>query len=281
MRVVPSLVPTLILLAGCSTVASSYRILAYEPSPGHSHWNVMSAVLESLVDAGHNVVCVTMHRATERLAGHPRYTHVDMFSELADRGTTAEARDLNYAEIMKMFRSNAYMVSLATNRAQTLCKLWADMPEIHHILDGGEPRFDVVVMESLHSVCQSALPGRLGVPAIYVVPCSTVDWMPVATGQPEHPSYLGSLLVSYPTPVTFGQRMSNALVYVHTNLVRWYHDAGARRESVWPTTPPVFMVFVNTHHSVEPPRPLGFNVIEIGGIHLRPPGSVPKVSMIL
>lgn len=147
-------------------------------------------------------------------------------------------------------------------------------------------RFDAVVMESMFSECQwSLLPGRLRLPAVYVVPTSLVDWMPMDTGSPAHPSYLGALLVGYPTPNTFCQRLQNTVVYVHANLVRWYRDASARADDLhrrrWPTARDSIMVLVNTHHSVEPARPLGPNVREIGGIHLRRPiEHLPPVSKV-
>jgi len=233
----------------------------------------MSAVLESLVAAGHEVVCATMHPATDRLAAHRNYTHVDMSSMAV--GSLQTARDMDYAQVMKVFRSNAFMVGLATTRARFVCEYLFDMPEIRDILDGNGPTFDAVVMESLHSECMSTLPDRLGVPVVYVVPSPTVNWMPAATGAPDHPSYLGTLVADRPTPTTFNQRLANALMYVHTALVRWYNDKG--RDHRWPEYRHS-MVFVNTHHSVEPGRPMGPNVHEIGGIHLNQPlAPIPRV----
>lgn len=268
-----SIVVTLLWSIVClTTIARAHRILACEPSLGHSHWNVMSAVLESLVAAGHEVVCTTMHSATDWLAAHPNYTHVDMSSTPVAQQT---ARDVDYTQVLKIFRSNAFMVGLATVRARRVCEHMFDMPEMRDILDGGGRAFDAVVMESLHSECMSTLPDRLGVPAVYVVPSPPVNWMPVATGAPDHPSYLGALLADRPTPVTFGHRLANALVYGHTALVRWYNDGG--RDHRWPENQHA-MVFVNTHHSVEPARPTGPNVLEIGGIHLnRPLEPLPRV----
>ncbi|XP_025195624.1 UDP-glucuronosyltransferase 1-5-like [Melanaphis sacchari] len=257
---------------GCLSTISAYRILACEPSPGHSHWNVMSAVLESLVAAGHEVVCLTLHPATDLLVTHPNYTHVDMSSSLGD-GQLQASRNMEYAQVMRIFRSNTFMVGLATSRARYVCKHLSDMPEMHGILNSGD-KFDVVIMESLHSECMSALPDSLGLPAVYVVPSSMVNWMPMATGSPDHPSYLGTLLTDRPTPETFGQRLVNALVYAHTILVRWYNDAG--RDHRWPEHRHT-MMFVNTHLSIEPGRPMGPNVLEIGGIHLnRPLKPLPK-----
>ncbi|KAL5243466.1 hypothetical protein ACI65C_010876 [Semiaphis heraclei] len=256
----------------CLSTITGHRILACEPSHAYSHWNVMSAVLESLVAAGHEVVCVTMHPATDRLAAHPNYTHMDMSSMAI--GSTQIIQNVDYAQMMRNHRSNVVMLKRVVARSLRMCEYIFDMPEIRDILDRSGPAFDAVVMESLNSKCMSALPDRLGVPVVYVVPSPMVNWMPVATGAPDHLSYIGTLLADRPTPTTFNQRLANALVNVQTVLVRWYNDKG--RDHRWPEYRHS-MVFVNTHHSVEPSRPMGPNVHEIGGIHLnRPLSPIPQ-----
>lgn len=277
------------LLFVCCEASNAYRILAYEPSAGHSHWNVMSAVLESMVDAGHEVVCVTLHPATDHLAAHPNYTHVDISATAAGRQKAMTAVDRDFTGVMRLFGSNGFMIGFATDRARRLCATSSGTPEVRAILDGsdgvdggGRRPFDAVVVESLFSECRWPmwLPDRSRLPVAYVVPSAPVNWMPVATGSPDHPSYLGTLLTGHPTPDTFVRRLSNTVDYAYTNLVRWYHD-DPYRGGGWSTTPNA-VVFVNTHRSVEPARPLGPNVVEIGGIHLRRPlKPLPQVSVTL
>lgn len=260
----------------CSVV-NTYRILAYQPSAGHSHWNVMSAVLESLVDAGHEVVCVTLHPATDHLIRHRNYTHVDISAAVSE--PQARAVNWNLTQVMGVFRSNWFMIGLATDRARKLCVTLSGMSEIRDIFDGNNGRrFDAIIVESLFSDCQwSLLLDQLRLPVMYVVPSAPVNWMPVVTGSPDHPSYLGTLLNGYPTPNTFVRRLLNTVDYAYTNLIRWHRDKS--NHYGWPTITNT-MVFINTHHSVEPTRPLGPNVLEIGGIHLRRPlKPLPPVSI--
>lgn len=103
---------------GCA--ANAYRILAYEPSSAYSHWAVMASALESLVDAGHEVVCATQHPATGRLAGHPNYTRVDVSALHGGRPRTW-ARGLKYSRLRSLFASNRFMIEVATDRAQRMC----------------------------------------------------------------------------------------------------------------------------------------------------------------
>lgn len=271
----------LLVVGYVSTVTNAYRILAYEPSSAYSHWNVMSAVLESLVDAGHEVVYLALHPATDQLAGHPNYTHVDL-STLTHQ-PKMWSQDLDFSQMTKLFVSSAFMIRVATDRARRMCTLLSDVPEMRDILnDGDQKRFDAIVMESLFSECQwTVLSGQLRLPTVYVVTTSPVNWMPMATGLPNHPSYVGTLLTGHPSPGTFVQRLFNAIDYVYTNAVRWYWDVGSRNDDYRTllSTARNTMLFINTHHSIEPARPLGPNVLEIGGIHLRrPPRNVSLVS---
>lgn len=265
--------------------ANAYRIFAYEPSTAISHWNVLSAVLESLVDAGHEVVCATPHVPTDRLAVHPKYTHVDL-SRITGR-PDRWARDLNYSSLSALFVSTGFMISVAMERAQRMCnELLSHGPRTCDIFDSDDRKsFDAIVMESLFSECQwSVLSGCFGqdTALVYVVPSSPANWMPVPTGSTDHPSYLGTLLASHPTPVTFIQRLRNTVDYTYTNVVKWYRETiGNHHDGYWSRSvvrPPNTMVFVNTHYSIEPARPFGPNVLEIGGIHLRQqPDSLPQV----
>lgn len=267
---------TLVMFAAlsCSSMATTtaYRIFAVEPIPGRSHWNVMSAVLESLLAAGHEVVCATLHAPTDLLAGHPNYTHVDMSRPLG-----ARVWKLNFTDLMSRFDSKTAMLRYFVDRERKFCDTFYRTAEIREIV-GGVRRFDAVVVESLFSECLSLLPSRLHLPAAYVVSCPPINCIAIpATGSPEHPSYMSAALTVSPIPETFVQRLASATDYVRNNLVRWYRDAGSRREhSQWPR-PKNTVVFVNTHHSVEPARPLGPNVHGIGGIHLKSPKPLPPV----
>jgi hypothetical protein len=59
-----------------STVIHGAQIFAVVPMVGTSHWNVMDAVLQTLVSAGHNVTAVTSYAKKERIAN---YTQVRIF----------------------------------------------------------------------------------------------------------------------------------------------------------------------------------------------------------
>lgn len=57
------------------TVVYGAQIFAFVPIYGQSHWNVMDAVLQTLVSAGHNVTVITPFIKKEKIEN---YTEVGM-----------------------------------------------------------------------------------------------------------------------------------------------------------------------------------------------------------
>lgn len=58
-----------------STVVYGAQIFAFVPIYGQSHWNVMDAVLQTLVSAGHNVTVITPFIKKEKIEN---YTQVSL-----------------------------------------------------------------------------------------------------------------------------------------------------------------------------------------------------------
>lgn len=53
-----------------SAVTHGSQIFALVPMPGTSHWNVMDAVLQTLVSAGHNVTVITHFMKKEKITNY-------------------------------------------------------------------------------------------------------------------------------------------------------------------------------------------------------------------
>lgn len=53
-----------------STISHGAQIFSIVPIYGQSHWNVMDAILQTLVSAGHNVTVVTPFIKTEKIVNY-------------------------------------------------------------------------------------------------------------------------------------------------------------------------------------------------------------------
>lgn len=98
---------------------------------------------------------------------------------------------------------------------------------------------------------------------------------------PDIPSYVPSILTEYSTNMNFLQRMTNSLIFLLSNFIydtmtNWKiqdivndafgHDIGRLSDIAINTS----AIFVNTHYSLHGAKPDNPNIIEIGGIHIKP-----------
>lgn len=70
----------------------SAEILAITPLAAASHWNVMSSVLEVLLNRGHKITIVS---AFPRKTPHENYTHIDI-SKLVPFGIASPWETVNF-----------------------------------------------------------------------------------------------------------------------------------------------------------------------------------------
>jgi glucuronosyltransferase len=124
----------------------------------------------------------------------------------------------------------------------------------------------------------------LRVPEIYAIPSSMITPMEMLIfGTDPNPSYVPNLLYNGASMDGFAQRLTNVALFAYVKIVPWLTNVRMMyREPKRYDVPGVrhkpSLVFINTHFITESPRPFPVNMIQIGGIHLRPPGVLPDVS---
>jgi len=117
---------------------------------------------------------------------------------------------------------------------------------------------------------------------------SHLPWSYDRVGGPDNPSYIPTIVTRAAGKMNFKERMINTLYYIYFKLAwKYYSEWPANellKENFGPDTPHIneivyntSMVFVNGHFSLDGPRPLVPNMVEIGGIHVKSPKPIPKV----
>lgn len=266
------------LSAACFVAADALRILAIENIPGKSHWNFMSAVLRALTDAGHDVTAFTPFPDGDR----DRYTEVDISSHLPMKmGKKA-------MESITTFGDLQFILPLIVNMTRDFCRIIYNTPRMRDILqrrsnDRPANRFDVVITEITTSECASYVAATLGVPMIYVIPSPMITHMErTIFGHSVNPATVSHLMARHAVPSTFARRFANVVLFVYSAFVVARKDEELRStdpqpyDLVKPLKPSV--VFTNTHYITEAARPMPPSVVEVGGIHLQTPKSIPAVS---
>jgi len=157
--------------------------------------------------------------------------------------------------------------------------------ELNKIIEEKEnSNFDVLIIETLGFDCELYLASKLNLPLIYLVSSPMITFEErVISGDIPNPATISHLYADYAIPKTFVQRLSNT-VFLGYSMMLLTVDKCIRKYTIerpynWVTnTVRPSLTFVNSHFISEASRPFPQNVVQVGGIHLKPPKSIPNVS---
>lgn len=253
--------------------AENARILAVETIAGKSHWNFMSSVLRSLTEAGHSVTVFTQFPDGHR----ENYTEVNTAADF----TILVEYDL--VNLLKIFEPISFMlrwVQIARNQ----CDMVYKNHRLGEIINGtGHSDFDLIIVEPLGAIdCVSSLAGALNLPIIYTIPSPMLTLRERAyTGHASHPASVSNILSNWAVMETFGQRLTNTVYNIFFSVFTTVYEQALKLTdpkpySFAPTVSPS-IVFQNSHFISEMAKPVTSNLINIGGIHLKPAMPIPKV----
>ncbi|KAL5234812.1 hypothetical protein ACI65C_002222 [Semiaphis heraclei] len=251
------------------------RILAIEPVAGKSHWYFMSSVLRSLTEAGHTVTVFTPFPDGNRT----NYTEVDTSLDLPIRLNMDVMQTIqNLGEPFKLIDIMSKMVRFYCDANYSNRKL-ADL-----MASGIRNQYDLLIIEPLGFDCVSYLADALGVPVIYSIPSPMITFSErLFTGHLSNPASVSNLLAYHAVPGTFVRRFTNTVLLTYS-LVKTRYDqlvtlfTDPRPYDLAPTVNPS-IIFQNSHYITESSRPVTPNVVYVGGIHLKPAKTIPKVSV--
>ncbi|XP_015369558.1 PREDICTED: uncharacterized protein LOC107165717 [Diuraphis noxia] len=248
------------------------QILAIENVAGKSHWNFMSAVLRSLTDVGHNVSVFTPFPDGNRA------NYTEIYLDLPSK----VAMDVEVA--FSTFKNPSVMLSILINMTRNFCNIAYEQRDMREILYGGKSiNYDIIITEVLASECASYIGSKLGLPVIYIIPSPMITSMEYSVfGDVSNPATVSHLMAHHAIPKTFAQRFLNFVLFGFSLLMLKYKEMELKiidsqpYDLVEPLKPS--LVFMNTHYITDAPRPMPASVIQIGGIHLKTPRSIPNVS---
>lgn len=260
----------------CISLTETMNVLAIETITGKSHWNFMSALLRALTDNGHRVTAFTPYPDGERI----NYTEIDIADEIS-----AVDRDIDSPSyVLENFRRSAVMIPLVMNMTRYVCDVIYANAKMKEVLANGPGRglYDLIITERVASECVTYAAAMLNVPVVFSAPSpmkTTIEHS--VTGDVPNPATVSHVMAYHSVPRTFVQRFTNTLffaysVFLNERKEREMKTTDSRHyDLVAPVKPSI--VFLNTHDITEAPRPLPANVVQVGGIHLRPPNDIPEV----
>ena len=275
--------PVLILLQIPDDVLCA-RFLIILPTLEKSHSTTLQPYLKALVAKGHEMVVISYFPQKESVAN---YTDIVLGDPLMTP-SLEKGISLEYVQSVKNPIFN--VIHLAKYGVHT-CEIVLSHPLVKRLIRSDE-KFDVVINEIFHTDC--FLPFAYKFKAISIAFSTSVlmPWANDRFGNPDNPSYIPNLFTSYSDDMNFTERIENAITSVlYKMLYRFFSDFPSQHlvhEHFGQDIPDLAelamntsLLLVNSHFSLNAPRPLVPSVVEIGGLHIPKPKPLPQVRQVL
>jgi len=252
------------------------RILAISAIAAKSHWNFMEGILRALTDHGHQITVLTPFPNGDR----ENYTEIDSSKE----SRISIKLDINW--VQKELRTYYGVISYINSRSRNACKISSENNFMKSLLSKSKSNFDVIIVDLMASECASYFSAKLDLPLIYVTPPPLMSYSEGSIlGHYPNPAVVSNVMADHSVPRTTIERFTNTILLFYTTFLLQYKSWLSRiveKESfdlIEPVKPSI--IFSNAHYITDAPRPIPPNVIQVGGIHLRPPKKIPDVSNFL
>lgn len=274
---------SLFLIALHINLAYSYKILGLFPHPGKSHVDIFVPIMKGLARRGHDITVVS-HFPLKK--PEPRYR--DLSLNAPDNILLAA---FPLSQKSSTLLDKILTVFLLSGLQQTSCESGFQSQEVQRLINS-EERYDIIIAEFFNSYCFLAFAHKFSVPVVGLSSCVMTPWTAEVFAQPNNPSYVPEHFLSHADKMLFWERVSNTVALLFHEAVYRYvvqpRDQRIAEEYFREALPPLeeiarssSVLLVNTHFSLNLPRPNVPGVIEIGGIHIGVPKSLPKVSAIV
>jgi glucuronosyltransferase len=276
--------PVLILLQIPEDVLCA-RFLVIVPTHVKSHFILVEPYLKALVARGHELVVIS-HFPQKEAVTH--YTDI----VLKDSQMTPGSGTGGSIEDLGKFKSNPIANAIHTTKFGVHnCETLLSHPSVKELIRS-EEKFDVVVSEVFHTDCFLPFAYKFKAINIGISTSVIMPWANDRLGNIDNPSYIPNFYSSYSDHMNFIERVANALTLVIYKMIyRFFSDPPSQqlvRKHFGQDVPDLAelatntsLLLVNSHFSVNAPRPLVPSAVEIGGLHISKPKPLPQVRQVL
>uniref|UniRef100_A0A1B6H914 UDP-glucuronosyltransferase n=1 Tax=Homalodisca liturata TaxID=320908 RepID=A0A1B6H914_9HEMI len=250
----------------------SHNILGLFPTTAKSAFLASEAIMKELARRGHNVTVVSCF---------PRQKKISNYTDISIRSARESMMYESSIDIKK------YNIPL---NILDLTPIFTDLIEgMRSVLEfsgiqellSSNMSFDVVFHEMFVDDIFLLISRKFNAPVIAIGPSYILPWAADRFAIPQNPSYIPVIANGYSDKMNFCERLWNTITLIRSKIDYW-NILNPKSLEVYSkhykeTLPPfrevssyVSMYFVNQHFTLNRPRPLPPQVIEIAGVHLKP-----------
>lgn len=263
-------------------IVHSANILFLFPLATKSHKNVFEPLIVALAERGHNLTVLTPLKLSNSHSNVREIVPVP-FNEI---GWGASSNDP--FEDRKQGKIN-FFLNWNTTFIQVACNKIYQRQEVQELLKNERGTFDVIVVNALMNGCAVGMVHALQAPHIYLITMPAMNFLVKKAGLHYPPSFVPNSFAPFGDKMNFKERVLNYVADQFMNImgkISWnkyyskmYQDhLGADFPNINEIDQNLSLVLTNSHFSLSYPRPVQPDVVEVGGMHTRPPKPLPKVS---
>ncbi|KAG5880371.1 hypothetical protein JTB14_029497 [Gonioctena quinquepunctata] len=250
------------------------------PAPSHSIIN--NALMSGLAEAGHDVTLISPF--TEKNTpknGSWREIILDGFmEEQAELLKKFGPYKKSWYTLLSSLLSTSY-VNVIGNR---LVEKTFQNPEVQTLLKSNE-KFDAVIIGQFMSEGLGAFASHFDAHLIMLNVQEASSWNNQLVGNPSLPSFSSEPVLNYPTNMSLSQRVKNTFnriwMYLNQRLIT-YPAQNRLIQKFFPNpidledaVSNMSLILLNSHVSFSKAQAYVPNMIEIGGLHVKPPKKLP------
>lgn len=267
-----------IITSCCFTLISSSKILALFPYIGKSHFDVFEPFVKELAARGHQVVVVSHFPQKYPVIN---YTDISLVGSL-----TIDAKDRVDLQSISGIAALKTAVKEITQIWES-CEKMLSFHTVQELLKSDE-KFDLVITETFITDCFLPFVHKFKAPHVAISSCILFPWSNDRMGSPDNPSYIPTIGTWFSNQMSFSERLINVIANVALKVIysvtegivtegHVHKHVGNDVPSLSDIARNTSLLLVNTHFSLNRPRPLVPGIVEVGGLHLKPPKKLPKV----
>jgi glucuronosyltransferase len=175
-----------------------------------------------------------------------------------------------------------------------LCDKVLQQKAVQDIIHSKDQHFDLIITEAFNNDCVLGFVHKFKAPLIQVVTFGGTAWMGDWVGNPSPYSYVPDPFQNFADRMDFCERVLNTIGITFQKMSRFFYflpKQQAIMEKYFGEFAPIptiselhsstSLLLLNHHFSISYPRPLMPNVVQVGGMHVKPAKKLPEVSTYL
>lgn len=263
-----------------------YNILGFFPVPVKSHFYAFSPIVKELANRGHDVTVLSYFPLQKPLNN---YKDISLGNYEMFYNNSFSKYFLSLKYLPAKSRVAKYLNPLfLTLTGSIICEYILSSPGLKELFKSNQT-FDLVILEQFNVECFTAITNKLGAPVVKISSSTLLPWNSVRYGLPNHPAYIPNNMLSSSDRMSFFERVECTIfTFLHiiffqyisllNDKIKATKYLGDYGSTISYDIMNESLLLTNSHYTLNLPKPVVPNIIEIGGIHIGKNLPLKKVS---